>query len=405
MVPEGWRTTKLGKVFKSRRERGTAGLPTISVTLRGGLVLRESLDRKTDTTLSPEEHLLVRKGDIAYNMMRMWQGASGLASFDAIVSPVYVVATPTKEIDPVFASYFFKSARMIYLFWAYSYGLTKDRLRLYYPDFSLIPVVLPPAEEQRRIGKILTTCERAINIVGRIVQNSAAQQRALLQKFFSESSTKGWKLHTIGSLGTTYGGLTGKSQEDFGTGVPYIPYLNIFTNPKIDLSHLDYVLIQPRERQHRVKYGDSFFTTSSEVPNEVGMSSVLLDEVGEIYLNSFCFGFRPHSFDVLTPEFSRFLFRSPRVRRSISHLAQGATRYNLPKGQFLRLSIPLPTVDEQLRIANCLASAEAVVAKHKAQLGNLQALQQALTQLLIPGKLRVMGNETPDPLVAVGMTR
>jgi len=187
--------------------------------------------------------------------------------------------------------------------------------------------------------------------------------------------------------------------------VPYIPYLNIFTNPKIDLSHLDYVLIQPRERQHRVKYGDSFFTTSSEVPNEVGMSSVLLDEVGEIYLNSFCFGFRPHSFDVLTPEFSRFLFRSPRVRRSISHLAQGATRYNLPKGQFLRLSIPLPTVDEQLRIANCLASAEAVVAKHKAQLGNLQALQQALTQLLIPGKLRVMGNETPDPLVAVGMTR
>ena len=70
MVPDAWQVTKLGKVFKSRRERGFPGLPTLSVTLNSGLVLRESLDRKTDTSLTPEEHLLVRRGDIAYNMMR-----------------------------------------------------------------------------------------------------------------------------------------------------------------------------------------------------------------------------------------------------------------------------------------------------------------------------------------------
>src|SRR5258708_6961463 len=143
MAPEGWRTTKLGNVFKSRRERGRTGLPTLSVTLNDGLVLRESLERKTDTNLSPEEHLLVREGDIAYNMMRMWQGASGLARFDAMVSPAYVVLKSTKEIDPIFASYFFKSARMIHLFSAYSYGLTKDRLRVYFPDFELISALLP----------------------------------------------------------------------------------------------------------------------------------------------------------------------------------------------------------------------------------------------------------------------
>src|ERR1017187_1434864 len=114
MVPEGWYSTKLGKVFKSRRERGHDGLPTISVTLNNGLVLRESLDRKTDTTLSPEEHLLVRKGDIAYNMMRMWQGASGLAHFDALVSPAYIVLEPKSGVDAVFASYLLKSPRMMY---------------------------------------------------------------------------------------------------------------------------------------------------------------------------------------------------------------------------------------------------------------------------------------------------
>ena len=72
----------------------------------------------------------MRKGDLAYNMMRMWQGASGLAGRDSIVSPAYVVVIPSDAIDPTFASYWFKSVRMIYLFWAYSYGITGDRLRL-----------------------------------------------------------------------------------------------------------------------------------------------------------------------------------------------------------------------------------------------------------------------------------
>lgn len=183
MVPEDWLVTKLGKVFKSRRERGDAGLPTFSVTLNDGLILRDSLERKTETNLSPEEHLLVRKGDIAYNMMRMWQGASGLAPFDALVSPAYVVLKPTKEIDPVFASYFFKSARMIYLFWAYSYGLTGDRLRLYYPDFCLIPAAIPPIEEQRRIGEILTTWDKAIQTVDRLIRNSSEQKKRSCSDF------------------------------------------------------------------------------------------------------------------------------------------------------------------------------------------------------------------------------
>src|SRR5262245_54935427 len=110
MVPDGWYKTKLGSLFENRRERGISGLPTLYVTLNDGLVLRESLDRKTDTNLSPEEHLLVHKNDIAYNMMRMWQGASGLADFNGLVSPAYVVLSPKKNIDPLFASYFLKSS-------------------------------------------------------------------------------------------------------------------------------------------------------------------------------------------------------------------------------------------------------------------------------------------------------
>jgi len=128
--------THLSDFFRSRREPGKAGLPVTSVTMYGGLMQRDALDRKSNGNLAPEEHLLIRKGDIAYNMMRMWQGASGLAENDGIVSPAYVVVAPKDGIDPLFASYWFKSARMIHLFWAYSYGITGDRLRLYYKDFA-----------------------------------------------------------------------------------------------------------------------------------------------------------------------------------------------------------------------------------------------------------------------------
>src|SRR6478752_5410623 len=103
----------LGDFFASRREPGGAGLPTMSITLNNGMVDRGDLERRTETRLTPEQHLRVQKGDIAYNMMRMWQGACGLAESDGIVSPAYVVLQPKDGIDSRFAYHWFKSARMI----------------------------------------------------------------------------------------------------------------------------------------------------------------------------------------------------------------------------------------------------------------------------------------------------
>lgn len=180
-----WQHTRLGKVFKSRRTKGQAGLPTLSVTLNDGLVERASLDRKTDTNLAPEEHLFVKKNDIAYNMMRMWQGALGLARHDAIVSPAYIVLQPTKDIDPLFAEYLFKTPRFIHFFWAYSYGLTNDRLRLYFKDFGLIPCELPPLAEQKRIAEILSTWDRAIETTEKLIANSEEQKKALMQQLLT----------------------------------------------------------------------------------------------------------------------------------------------------------------------------------------------------------------------------
>ncbi len=155
-------TKHLGDFFKQRQERGIDGLPMMSVTMNNSLVPRKDLEMKMTSALLPEQHLLVRRGDIAYNMMRMWQGACGLADADGIVSPAYVVLEPLLGMNSRFAYHWFKTPRMIYLFWAFSHGLTEDRLRLYFDEFARIPVTPPSFEQQQRIVSVLDCWDEAI---------------------------------------------------------------------------------------------------------------------------------------------------------------------------------------------------------------------------------------------------
>lgn len=399
MTPEGWTETRFGNAFTKRAERGKAGLPTMSVTINDGLVFRDSIDRKMDTNLLAEEHLLVRKGDIAYNMMRMWQGASGLAEADALVSPAYVVLRPTPAIDPLFAAYLFKHPRTIYLFWAYSHGLTEDRLRLYFDDFSLIPICLPPISEQRKIAEILSTWDRSIETVEALIDNARAQKQALMQQLLPHgsncpqrrvgSSYKEWQETMLGHLGDTFGGLTGKSKADFGYGFPFVTYKNVFENAVVDPDNFELVKIGSGERQHSVKFGDILFTTSSETPEEVGMSSVVMFDTPTVYLNSFCFGFRAHSAGAIEPAFSSHYFRSEDMRTKIATLAQGSTRYNISKAGLLKLKFFLPEPAEQREIANILDVAQNEIARLTRQLTALRIEKSALMQQLLTGKRRV----------------
>lgn len=106
--------------------------------------------------------------------------------------------------------------------------------------------------------------------------------------------------------------------------------------------------IEIDESQNEVRIGDVFFTTSSETPEEVGMSSVLLENKGKTYLNSFCFGYRPtQKFDNY---YLAYMLRSSNVRKRIVFLAQGISRYNISKNKMMEIEIPIPSYDEQREI-------------------------------------------------------
>ena len=192
---------------------------------------------------------------------------------------------------------------------------------------------------------------------------------------------EGWKEIVLGRLGNTFTGLSGKTKDDFGFGSKYIQYVNIFNNSKIDIGNLELVNVKSNEKQSKVKFGDIFFTTSSETIEEVGMSSVLLDEIKEdIYLNSFCFGFRLFEFDNLLPEYAQHLLRAAHMRHSISMFGKGSTRYNLSKTLLLKdLVLFFPsTLIEQHKIATILNTLDQSIAQTKKLIAKYKNIKQGL---------------------------
>ncbi len=191
-----------------------------------------------------------------------------------------------------------------------------------------------------------------------------------------------WKKVKIGDIGTTFGGLTKKSKKDFGEGKPFIPFMNIMSNAKIDMDDFDYVNIEENENQNCAIKGDLFFNTSSETPEEVGMCSVLYNDISELYLNSFCFGFRIKDQISLNPLFVSYFFRSDFGRRAIFPLAQGMTRYNLSKRYFLQLEIPKPRLEEQNKIIEILSTIDITIEKTATIIEETQQLKKGLMQKL-----------------------
>ncbi|EAK0427436.1 restriction endonuclease subunit S [Campylobacter fetus] len=215
-------------------------------------------------------------------------------------------------------------------------------------------------------------------------------QNLLSAKIRFKEFTDPWQEVKLGDIGETYNGLNGKTAEDFENGnSKYITYKNIFDNFSININISEKVNIKENEIQNLVKFGDIFFTTSSETPEEVGISSVLLKNLENVYLNSFCFGYRLYSFEILSLYFAKFYFRSQIFREKIIHLAQGSTRFNISKNQMMKLKIKLPNLAEQQKIAEVLSACDDEINLLKDKLLNLKLQKQGLMQNLLTGKVRV----------------
>lgn len=258
-------------------------------------------------------------------------------------------------------------------------------------EFEKLKILIPSANEQQRIASFITSLNRKQTALKQKKILLEQYKKGVMQKIFSQelrfkdengNEFSDWVQKKLGEIGETYNGLTGKSKENFGVGKPYIQYKQIFDDSKIDISRFELVDIGINEKQNKVLFGDVFFTVSSETPNEIGMSSVLLDEIGELYLNSFCFGYRANSSEILSPYFSKYLFRSELFRNEIVKLAQGSTRFNMSKIQLMKIQVYLPSNKEQTKIANFLSSIDDKINHCQIQINNTEQWKKGLLQKL-----------------------
>ena len=206
--------------------------------------------------------------------------------------------------------------------------------------------------EMNKIAALLDLLDERIATQNKIIDKLLSLIKGLNDSLYAQYGGK--VLTSFAELGTSYSGLSGKSAQDFGSGKPFITYLNVYSNNAINENDFQYVAIKDGEKQNIVEYGDVLFTLSSETPEEVGIGSVYLGKE-KVYLNSFCFGIHITNTEVAFPPYLSYYVSSTAFRKFIYPYAQGSTRFNLCKADFEKASIKLPTLENQKRIYSILS--------------------------------------------------
>lgn len=214
-------------------------------------------------------------------------------------------------------------------------------------EYASFPLYTTSLQEEDKIASFLKLLDERIATQNKIIEKYESLIKGLndsLYKQYGNAITT-----SFADLGHSYSGLSGKSAEDFGSGKPFITYLNVYSNSVVNENDYQYVRISDGEKQNVVKYGDVLFTLSSETPEEVGIGSIYLGK-SDVYLNSFCFGIHITDTKVAFPPYLSYYVSSTPFRKFIYPYAQGSTRFNLCKADFEKARIKIPSLENQKRI-------------------------------------------------------
>ena len=245
-------------------------------------------------------------------------------------------------------------------------------------QMAVMELMMPPTmREQQTIGGFFQQLDHLITLHQRECISFTGRADRLILTANKKRTTSSWEQRKLGDVGETYTGLSGKTKADFGHGqARFITYMNVFSNPISNPEMTEPIEIDPK--QNEVEVGDVFFTTSSETPEEVGMSSVLLEKRGKIYLNSFCFGFRPT--EKIDSYYLAYMLRSESAREKIILLAQGISRYNISKNKVMEIAVSLPSLDEQKLIGQYFRQLDNLITLHQRELEKLQNIKKSMLE-------------------------
>ena len=409
VIPQDWSVERVSSVADVKtgpfgstlheRDYVDDGTPIITVEhLSEHGIIHQNLPLVSDEDRSRLKSYRLRAGDIVFSRV-------GSVDRNALVSEeedgwlfsgrLLRVRTSGNATYPPYLSYHFHSEPFKRQVYGVAVGQTMASINT--QILKEVCVVLPTIPEQRAIAEALTDVDRLLRALKALIAKKRAIKQAAMQQLLTGKTrfpgfTAKWEATRMGRIGSTYGGLSGKSKSDFGIGeARYVTFLNILENVVLNDEQFDNVRVAPRESQNRVLKGDLLFNGTSETPEDLAMAAVLGEPEEDLYLNSFCFGFHIHDQSEYHPLFLAHFFRGIPGRGIMYALAQGATRYNMSKGQFLALELSIPSVEEQAVIAAVLSDMDAEIAALERRREKTRTIKRGMMQQLLTGRVRLVG--------------
>lgn len=408
-IPAHWEIRRNGRLFSERRETGYPDLPILEVSLRSGVRVRDMEGGKRKQQITDRSiYQRAVKGDIAYNMMRMWQGAVGIAPADGLVSPAYVVAKAHDGVDASFYAYLFRTHDYMKEIDSFSRGIVPDRNRLYWQSFKQMPSAYPPLEEQRLIVRFLdwhgATTGQLIRAKKRLIALLNEQKQSIIRRAVTRGidPTARHRPSGIGWLGDVPDHwkvahlrylakcLDGKRIPLNGTqrGAKQGIYPYWGANKVID--HLDDWLFD----EPLVLLGED------GAPFTEPGRDVAFAVEGKIWVNNHAHVLRCGN--LITPTFLAAALNCV----DYVHFIDGSTRDKLTQGSMGSIHVQVPPLDEQRKIVDHLTAVTAditlAVKKAEAELDFIQEFRTRLIADVVTGQLDVRAAAATLPEVAEG---
>lgn len=394
-LPDGWQVLRNGRLFVHRVETGFPHLPIMEVSLRTGVRVRDMANLKRKQVMNQKENYKrAVKGDIAYNMMRMWQGAVGPAPVDGLVSPAYVVVKPYAEANSAYFSYLFRTAAYMREVNKFSRGIVADRNRLYWESFKEMPSLVPPRAEQDRIVAYLRAQDahiaRFIKAKRDLIALMAEQRGVLAERAISSADTQYLRFDRLVTLLATP-----IARE---SGVIYTP-IGMFNRGR-GIFHKS-----PTEGKHlgdsvffRIDKGDLIFSGQFSWEGAIAVANA----EDEGCIASHRYPIIKCNLVAVTPEYLYTFFLSKAGDLLLNHHSRGAAGRNRPLNprSLLKEKIPVPLLPLQREVSDFFYEEQSVRLEIEKEIALIREYRDRLIADAVTGQVDLRGwRPGPDDVV------
>ena len=355
----------------------------LSVTMNDGVKPRSEIEGKDNSSEDKSNYKIVRKGDMVYNSMRMWQGANGISPCDGIVSPAYTVLMPKQEINNGYFAALFKSVTLINEFRKNSQGMTSDTWNLKYPQIETIKVQIPSVSEQDKVSELFSALDERIATQAQLVESLKKYKRGVFEAVFSQKLRlvptelqKPWKQYKLSDFATRVTRKNG-NQTDIPLTISaqygLIDQRDFFSKMVASTDMSGYYLLQKGE-----------FAYNRSTSNEYPFGSIKrleLYPMGAVSTLYLCFAIKE---EVVNSDLAKWYFESSQWYKGINNIcAEGARNHgllNVPTDGFFNTVHTLPSdPNEQLAVVDYLSN---IQKKYEAAQRCLQAIENLRSGLL-----------------------